>query len=572
MPTYFGFERHKSTSPESRTPEVENPSDRVDQFSAISLTTNDGRPISREEVIERLKRGESPTWTLRCNLKNSATPPKDIPTNNASPKLQPSPEFVETVLEVHDEIKEPESSRSALHSGDFWQGESPSASPYSISPPAPWSSSFPAQWSSSPPAAWSSNRRSSILSNSFLPPTTPLVNSLSNADLDDPFLGHFDPDSRRNSFSAHYFQTSRTVMGSPRTSSHQYQAHQPQRSIPIPQTPRIRPRGMSVSSEHSPLHHAPLVGSYEESILLGRMSTKPSKPLNFIAQIGVLGKGKCKPSLRCPPHTSVSFPAVFYSYGSTGPRIENEPSPYVGLIDVEHTFPTHDSRSPPGGCYRIPQVGQLQFIIKTPNKTAVKLFLVPYDLSDMEPGSKTFIRQRSYSTGPVVETPISASIDGPIVKDTKADKPVLRYLIHLNICCTARGRYYLYKSIRVVFANRVPDGKEKLRNEISFPDPKYTVYKPNGHHTTPSSTMAVAMRNSSTLKDRRRSTPFSFHMPGLDQADGIDMTGMPRRQPLTSASTLIRPLGLGLGGIMQDTELSKLTEEDRTINGERMEL
>ncbi|CRK38422.1 hypothetical protein BN1723_015326 [Verticillium longisporum] len=38
--------------------------------------------------------------------------------------------------------------------------------------------------------------------------------------------------------------------------------------------------------------HASMVGSYEESILRGRMSTNPSKPLDFLAQIGVLGLGK----------------------------------------------------------------------------------------------------------------------------------------------------------------------------------------------------------------------------------------------------------------------------------------
>jgi hypothetical protein len=125
-------------------------------------------------------------------------------------------------------------------------------------------------------------------------------------------------------------------------------------------------------------------------------------------------------------------------------------------------------------------------MIKNPNKTAVKLFLVPYDLSEMEPGTKTFIRQRSYSAGPIIDMPLSArknlGTDRPeaslSVSENPKDKPILRYLIHLNICCPSKGRFYLYSSIRVVFANRVPDGKEKLRNEIQHPDPRYTPYKP----------------------------------------------------------------------------------------------
>jgi hypothetical protein len=264
------------------------------------------------------------------------------------------------------------------------------------------------------------------------------------------------------------------------------------------------------------------------------MSTSPSKPLDFTAQIGVLGKGKCKANLKCPPHIAVPFPAVFYSYPTSGAGrsiSDDNPSPYVGLIDLENAIsqstarqerkkrsyehlPTEnkDSRvlaassnesgqprkrekrssrseglkTPPGGSYRIPQRGQLQIVIKNPNKTAVKLFLVPYDLDGMEPGSKTFIRQRSYSAGPIIDMPLTArknfGTDRPEASlnftDDPKDKPTLRYLIHLNICCTSKGRFYLYSTIRVVFANRVPDGKEKLRNEIQYPEPRYSPYRP----------------------------------------------------------------------------------------------
>lgn len=261
------------------------------------------------------------------------------------------------------------------------------------------------------------------------------------------------------------------------------------------------------------------------------MSTTPSKPLDFVAQIGVLGFGKCKSSLRCPAHVTIPFPAVFYSYettshGRTG-KSEDGPSPYVGQIDLENSLPNSDEvrdnkrkrlsanvarsrnddldmldgpvtnqlsereirraekqkrrstspRAPPGGSYRIPEKGQLQIIIKNPNKTAVKLFLVPYDLAGMEPGTKTFIRQRSYSAGPIIDSALSSSLQQSPATNP-ADRPTLRYLVHVHICSPSRGRFYLYKSIRVVFANRVPDGKEKLQNEISLPEPRFSVYKP----------------------------------------------------------------------------------------------
>lgn len=303
-----------------------------------------------------------------------------------------------------------------------------------------------------------------------------------------------------------------------------------------------------------------MVGSYEESILRGRMSMNPSKPLDFTAQVGVLGKGKCKGHLKCPPHVTVPFPAVFYSYPTSGNGrsiSDDSPSPYVGQIDLENSLskespatkrrkrhyspvkpkedgvveetanlrvPDADTRRrrekksrrtespkcPPGGCYRIPQQGQLQIIIKNPNKTAVKLFLVPYDLTDMEPSTKTFIRQRSYSAGPIIDMPLEArrnyGTDRPEASLNATanphDKPTLRYLIHLNICCPARGRFYLHSSIRVVFANRVPDGKEKLRNEIQLPEPRYSPYKPT-RESTPST--SASARLAIERASRRRS-------------------------------------------------------------------
>jgi len=187
-------------------------------------------------------------------------------------------------------------------------------------------------------------------------------------------------------------------------------------------------------------------------------------------------------------------------------------------------------KAPPGGSYRIPQQGQLQIVIKNPNKTAVKLFLVPYDLSDMEPGQKTFIRQRSYSAGPIIDMPLSSrknlGTDRPEAaisnSDDPNDRPILRYLIHLHICCPSKGRFFIYKGIRVVFANRVPDGKEKLRNEIQLPEPRYSAYKPNRDsqllHTTSSS---VAMQLNTEKAMRRRSAGFPLTRQAYDRVDGL---------------------------------------------------
>ena len=193
------------------------------------------------------------------------------------------------------------------------------------------------------------------------------------------------------------------------------------------------------------------VGSYEESILNGRMSTTPSKPVPFIAQIGVLSLHPTTHArLRCPPHLTVPFPAVFYSV-----QDYDSPSPYVGTLDIPAAIAAKRLSSPtsplvskplPVEGYRIPQKGQLQIIIKNPNKTAIKLFLIPYDLSDMPPRTKTFLRQKSYADD------------------------ILRYAVHIKICSPSRNKYFIFGRIRVVFANRVPDGNERLRVENLAPD------------------------------------------------------------------------------------------------------
>jgi len=180
-----------------------------------------------------------------------------------------------------------------------------------------------------------------------------------------------------------------------------------------------------------------LLGSYEESILNGRMSTTPSKPIEFMAEVGVFGKGKCKPSLKCPPHAIFNFQAFFYQL-----KEHDSPTPYVGTIDLQNSVAEESAPLKHSGFYRVPPKGLLQVIVKNLNKTVVKVFLVPYDLSDMPSSTKTFLRQTCHS---VVEM------------------NALRYAIHLKLFCNQRKRIFLHSTIRVVFSHRVPDGSEELK-------------------------------------------------------------------------------------------------------------
>ncbi|RDA84122.1 hypothetical protein CP532_0107 [Ophiocordyceps camponoti-leonardi (nom. inval.)] len=512
----------------------------------------DASTWDRSELIDRLKRGQSPAWIPRARHALDA--------NAADPGLLPfSP--VETTA---DERSGPTIDGSALHTGDFTHHHGHETTPTGNSSRSPFRFEHRRQLTDSAATLPSGpSPLSSSLASLFAyhPPTSPLVQSESNDDIDfalpmslafaSPASAWRQPQSRRGSLP--------------------YQAHQPRRCVTSTagfpsssslssssSSPQARARRPSLGSDLSPIQHASMVGSYEESILRGRMSTTPSKPFDFLAQIGVLGKGKCKPSLVCPSHVSLHFPAVYYNYGG---RPGDDPSPYVGQIDLENGLPDdarprrkrqsrHPDRAadtatepavmmrrpnkrrstspkaPPGGSYRIPEKGQVQIVIKNQNKSAIKLFLVPYDLAGMEPGTKTFIRQRSYSTGPIIA-------NNGLEKD---GRPMLRYLVHLHICSPARGRFYLYKSIRVVFANRVPDGVEKLTSDTTWPEPRFSPYKAiRLMHPATSLSAGPGADLASEKALRRRSLGVSFGSPSA-------------RAPSSSSSSSLAALGGGGGG------------------------
>lgn len=640
--------------------------------------------LDRAELIERIKRENSPSWqhsrsaspsalekeksrhgwwrtaqTLEPGFGDNDSKPRIVTResrpqssseqNNSRRSSSPTSRFYHEQATAGLHIQRPS---SALHRGDFHEkkkedledkNSSNSGAIFATSPVVPWHPSFPAaadplnrpgsphpgQASGSLQRALHAARPRAIsqltLSSPFIfmPPTTPLVQQSNNSDLDfpsrwDPSQSSRSPDAsnRRHTFSPSSFQSFQN-MRSPKREGVPCQAHQPRRSIvsmnqfqaqSTPQTPLMQPRRPSVS-DASPLHHAPMVGSYEESILRGRMSTTPSRPFDFIARIGVMGRGNCKDSLRCPPHVTIPFPAVFYSYHGGNARLDDSPSPYVGLIDLENGLPapkeaprarrkrrhvspvpapeetgivpgppecnTPDDiqalkeksrrreklkrrsaspKAPPGGCYRIPQQGQIQIVIKNPNNTAVKLFLIPYNLSAMEPGQKTFIRQRSYSAGPIIDMPMSCrnnlGTDRPEASlsnsDDPRDRPILRYLVHLHICCPAKGRFYLYKSIRVVFANRVPDGKEALRNETQLPDPPYSAYKPSRDSANSHSTIPTAAQFAEEAA-RRASIGHPVLSQPLDRLNGYNPRPPPPPPPavqLTGAQYPTYSIGL----------------------------
>lgn len=170
-------------------------------------------------------------------------------------------------------------------------------------------------------------------------------------------------------------------------------------------------------------HRESLVGSYEESLLSKRLAASScSKPIVFDTKLGVIEKtSPSGPPDKWPTQVTGQIEAVYYHWDKT------EQTAYVADMDVSTT------RSPFTG-YKIPRCGQLQIIVSNPQKTCVHLFLVPYDLRDMPAKSKTFIRQKVYSTDP---------------------RRLIR-AVHIPVCCPRKSRIYIHSDIRLVFNNTQP--------------------------------------------------------------------------------------------------------------------
>ncbi|GAA5889817.1 hypothetical protein JCM5296_002351 [Sporobolomyces johnsonii] len=274
-----------------------------------------------------------------------------------------------------------------------------------------------------------------------------------------------------------------SIMGEPPPPDRFPSSHLTNPDSPFNRQHRRRRSSLCLSSSLPPF--GSLVGSFENSLLSGRMSATPSKPLPFLASIGVLGGSDAPARLKCPPHLHVPFGAVYYS--SEGLHTS---SPYVGSIDLEAHYlsllspsapPAPPSSRPakiprfPG--YQIPPRGQIQLVLKNSNQTAFKPFLVPYDLTGLHrsgQGGRTFLRQKSYS----------------VDLEHGDAKGKLRFAVHLQFCSpplvtstsstkrtktTSADRsdrepkYYLYHSIHVVFASRALDAGEKLRVVLEGP-------------------------------------------------------------------------------------------------------
>lgn len=175
----------------------------------------------------------------------------------------------------------------------------------------------------------------------------------------------------------------------------------------------------SLSSCHALSPCSSLLGSFEESVLNGRLEPV-STVQGFTAEIGASGSF-------CPRHLKIPVTVFFYTLGD----YDKVSTPYLGHINLGKKG------------YNVPRSGTIQVTLFNPMGTVIKMFVVMYDLSDMPPNSHTFLRQRT------LYMPTGTKVAGDL-PDSDLTQKWLRYLIHLRFSSSKSGRVYLHTDVRMI--------------------------------------------------------------------------------------------------------------------------